>query len=117
MGREAGEVAVACCKSMILNALKSKVVAEQLENLPPYQMPTALDLTHPMATQTATWQQVQANMGGGAAEKKQQPLLGDSEFHDFLEYFISETVFNVTSEMVENLDIDHENNDTANQQH
>jgi len=105
MGREADEAAVECCKSMVLKALRSDIVQKQLANLPPYSIPIALDMSHSAEdTEQITWQQVQQQMDS------QKGLVGDTEFHDFLEYFISETVFNVTSEMVENMDIEHENN-------
>merc|ERR1719295_22945 len=106
MGREAGEVAIACCKSMVLKALNSNIVQDQLDNLPPYRLPVAVDMNHPMESEKQiTWQKVKEQM---VKEKANESLLNDTEFHDFLEYFISETIFNVTSDLVENLDIDPE---------
>merc|ERR1712157_29895 len=38
MKTEAGEISVECCKSLISEALNSKIVQKQLDNLPPYKI-------------------------------------------------------------------------------
>jgi len=69
-------------------------------------------MNHPVESgQSATWQMVQKLMESELDAKR--ALMDDPEFHDFLEYFIAETVFNATAEMAENLDIGHESDSFA----
>lgn len=102
---EADEVSIECCKSLILQALNSKTVQNQLDNLPPYKIPIAMDMNKENKNEnesSLTWQQLKDEMDKDWDTKKK--TLNETEFHDFLEYVISETVFNVTAEMLENFE-------------
>ena len=103
MKSEAGEVSIECCKALLLQALNSKIVQNELDNLPPYKVPIAMDMNRTQQTESGlSWRQLKEEMNKEWDEKKK--ILQDTEFHDFLEYVVSETVFNVTAEMLENFE-------------
>jgi len=99
MGVEADEVAMECCKALLHNALRSKEVETALETLSERAIPTAIDVAESDGSDGEAWKHVMAEMGTELDAKRR--MLKDTEFHDFLEFFISETVFNLTAEMVE----------------
>ena len=104
---EAEEVAVECCKSLVLLALNSNTVQQQLDDLSPYKVPFAVDMNEDESMnqkEQITWQELKNEMNNNWDKKKQ--VLQDTEFHDFLEYVISETLFNITAEMLENFEMD-----------
>ena len=111
MRDEAEEVSIDCCKSLVLMALNSRTVQNKLENLPEYELPFAIDVIEDEENDGkmdgVTWQQLKDEMND--SWDKEKKLLKNTEFHDFLEYVISETVFNITAEMLENFDCDKEN--------
>ena len=96
MEDEAEEVAIDCCKSLILNALDSKIVQNKLRNLGPY------DEEKKTIDDKMTWQILKKKMDD--SRDKTKKLMEDTEFHDFLEGFISDTMFDITDEMLENSD-------------
>eukprot|EP01083_Nonionella_stella_P089939 251242_1 len=109
MSSEAELVSIACCKELILNALNSRTVQDQLSKLSPYKPPIAMDMLNDAATKdekAMLWKRVKDEMNDHWNMKKQ--LMDKTEFHHFLQYVISETMFNITAEMIENFDVEND---------